>query len=212
MIKQKKDTKVPGSLTSTKSYDGEDVKKQLIADQSGKCYICERILTTDFVVEHLKSQKNFEELIQDWNNLFLSCSYCNGKKLEHYDDIVDPTKAEVENVIRQEIDFEHKRANFAPLETGESVENTIKLLNVIYNGTGRCRKQKEERFIEQVISTVNIFTKFVKDYLDNPSEENKEAVASELSIDKEALGFKYWIIKSNPLLEKTFVNEIVWNK
>ena len=61
MIRVAKSITVPESLTSRKTYDGEDVKKQLFADQHGKCYLCERKVTTDFQIEHLNSQENYPE-------------------------------------------------------------------------------------------------------------------------------------------------------
>lgn len=212
MIKQTKTKQAPKSLQSTKNYDGEDVKKQLLKDQHGKCYLCERILTTDFEIEHLKSEHNFKELIQEWSNLFMSCGYCNRKKLDDYDDIINPLDVEVENSIKQELDFTNKKAIFTSMNTDAATSKTIQLLNIIYNGTNKCRKIKEERFIEHMISTVNDFSKLILNYLNDPSDDNKCAVTDDLSITKEALGFKYWIIKSNPLLFKTFSSNIVWNK
>ena len=79
MIRVKKCSVAPASLSRTKRYDGEDVKKQLLEDHHEKCYICERRLVTDFEIEHFKSQDNHPELKQEWSNLFLVCSYCNGK-------------------------------------------------------------------------------------------------------------------------------------
>ena len=119
---------------------------------------------------------------------------------------------DVEDVIQQELDFPNKKAKFTSLTADTSVEKTIELLNVIYNGTKKCRKFREEQFIEEIISIVSSFCKMTSDYLDNPNEENKKAVIDDLSIDQKALGFKYWIIKSEPKLEKTFANYIVWNK
>ena len=52
MIKIRKNQRVPQSLTTTKKYDGEDVKRQLLSDQDSKCYLCERLLGTDFEIEH----------------------------------------------------------------------------------------------------------------------------------------------------------------
>ena len=37
-------------------------------------------------------------------------------------------------------------------------------------------------------------------------------VREELSIDKEMLGFKYWIIKKDEVLSQVFANDIIWNK
>lgn len=213
MIRQKKDSNVPKSLSTTKSYRRDDVQRQLMEDQHEKCYICEQTLTTDFEIEHLKSQSNHKELTQEWNNLFMSCGYCNRKKSSDYDEIVNPLTIDVEDVIKQEFDFPNNKAKFTSLTTADtSVEKTIELLNVIYNGTKKCRKFREEQFIKEIRNIVSSFCKMTSDYLDNPNEENREAIIADLSIDQEALGFKYWIIKSKPELEKTFANYIVWNK
>ena len=51
--------------------DGSDIeKKQLLADQNDKCYLCERKRDTDFEIEHHKSAHYFPRLVQDWNNCF----------------------------------------------------------------------------------------------------------------------------------------------
>jgi hypothetical protein len=72
MIKVFKKPTPPESLTAQKRYDSEEVKQQLIADHQGKCYLCERTVTTDFQVEHLHSQEYFPEEKYAWHNLFLS--------------------------------------------------------------------------------------------------------------------------------------------
>lgn len=212
MIRIEKSEQVPASLTSTKAYDGEDVKQQLIHDQHQKCYLCERIVHTDFQIEHLRSQEYNPEYRQHWNNLFLACSYCNGKKLSFYDDIVDPTQTDIELVIKQEIDFVSKKAVFTPLCDDQEINRTILLLQKIYNGQSLLRKTREELFFEQILSSVNDFMQLVKMYIDNPTPDTESAVRSNLSINKPALGFKYWIVKSNPTLDSVFSQDIVWNK
>lgn len=71
MIRVYKHGVAPASLANAQKYNDEDVIRQLQADQHKKCYLCERILATDFQVEHLNSQANRPELVYDWNNLFL---------------------------------------------------------------------------------------------------------------------------------------------
>lgn len=212
MIRVQKSEHVPESLTTTQAYDGEDVKQQLLSDQHAKCYLCERFLSTDFQIEHLRSQHHNDANRQNWNNLFLACSYCNGKKLANYDDIVDPAQTNVELAIKQEIDYSTKKAVFTPLIDSAEIDRTIQLLQKIHNGQSFCRKIKEERFFEDILSSVNDFMHLVKAYLDNPAPESEEAVRSSLSVTKPALGFKYWIIKSNPTLEAVFSQDTVWNK
>lgn len=212
MIRIRKNTTVPKSLTTTSSYDGEDVKEQLFADQDDKCYLCERTRETDFHIEHHKSQDNYPELIQNWNNLFMGCSYCNGKKLALFDDILYPVTTNIEEEIIHHLDFENKKGVFSSTIDDIAHNKTVELLSRIHNGTKRVRTFKEEKFIEHVIGVVNRFYELVKRYLENPSEDNEKAVRDELYIDKEMLGFKYWIVKDSPELYKTFATDIIWNK
>lgn len=212
MIRVKKNTVLPKTLTTTSAYDGEDVKGQLLEDQYGKCYLCERSCCTDFQIEHYKSQEQYPELRQDWNNLFLGCSYCNGKKSDTFDNTLNPTSSNIEDEIKQHIDFTSKKAVFDSEINDASQNETIELLARIHNGTQPARKIKEERFFEYVLSVVNEFLSRVREYQNNPTEDTERAVREGLSINQEMLGFKYWIIKDNPQLYAVFANDIVWNK
>lgn len=205
MIKVVKSSTTPASLLSTQAYDGEDVKSQLIDDHKGKCYLCERTLITDYQIEHLDSTADR----QDWNNLFLACSYCNLKKSNNYDDIVLPTSNIEEDILQM---IEGGKAIFQVVNEGIGIDKTIKLLNSIHNGCGIARNKKEERFFEFVQSQVSNFSSVVKKYIFTKSVENRDAVIEELSINKEFLGFKYWIICSNVELKTEFADYIIWNK
>lgn len=212
MIKEKKNANVPTSLLRTQQYDGEDVKKQLQGDQHEKCYICERKLTTDFEIEHRKSQNNYPELAQEWTNLFIACGYCNRKKSDSFDDNVDPLTTNVEEEISQRINFKLNKALFATTIADVQHDNTVRMLNLFYNGkSGKLRKLKEENFFNYAKQKVIGFMRIVNDYLVNPTEHNRDIVAEELGIDKELLGFKYWIIRDYNLSED-FKNNIIWNK
>lgn len=212
MIRVRKTNIVPQSLTTTSSYDGEDVKKQLFADQDDKCYLCERTRETDFHIEHHKSQDNHPELVLNWDNLFMGCSYCNGKKLALFDDILYPVATNIEEEIIHHLDFENKKAVFSSTIDDVAHNKTVELLSRIHNGTKRVRTFKEEKFIEHVISVVSRFLDLIKRYFENPSKDNEKAVRDELSTDKEMLGFKYWIVKDNVELYKVFASDIIWNK
>lgn len=212
MIRVRKNITAPKSLSTTKKYDGEDVLRQLEEDHYKKCYLCERHLTTDFEVEHFKSQDNNSDLRQNWNNLFWSCTYCNPKKGNRFDDILNPTKVNIEDEIRQTIAFGEKKACFEPIKETEEHRNTCKLLLNIHNGTGRLRTKKEENFFEYMVGKMNNFYSLINQYLNNPTDYNCNLVKEKLQIDKEFLGFKYWIIKSKPQLVEVFANDIIWNK
>ena len=52
----------------------------------------------------------------------------------------------------------------------------------------------------------------VIDYRMDSSQDNEDIVREELAIDKELLGFKYWIIRDEPTLNAVFAKDIIWNK
>lgn len=212
MIKVKKSPNVPSSLTATTAYDGQDVISQLLADQHEKCYICERRRDTDFEIEHHRSQTNYPELIQEWDNLFMGCGYCNRKKSSDFDNTLNPKDCPIEDEIEQRIDFANKKAMFVTSVNDKQHDETVRLLERVYNGTKRIRTKKEEIFIEQAISVVNKFSDLVICYLNHPDASTEKAIKDELAIDKELLGFKYWIIRDSPLLYHAFAQDVVWNK
>ncbi|MCH5223355.1 MAG: hypothetical protein J1E82_04875 [Muribaculaceae bacterium] len=213
MIRVYKHNVTPSSLLITKAYDGEDVKIQLLSDQHDKCYLCERYLVTDFEIEHHKSKDNYPHLIQNWNNLFLVCRYCNGKKSKNYDDTLYPVTINIEEEIRQIIDFDNKQAKFEALSDPSSQHtNTIDLLNKIFNGKDKIRKIKEKKFFDYIVSIVNDFSQLIRDFQKSPSITTKNLIIEALQINKEMLGFKYWMIKSNEDLLKEFGEYIIWNK
>lgn len=212
MIRVYKSQNAPLSLSTTNAYDGADVQRQLEADHHKKCYICERNLCTEFQIEHHKSRTNHPELIQNWDNLFWSCGYCNGKKGEHFDNMLNPVTVNIEDEIIQKLDFLHKQAIFTSAIHSDSHDETCQFLSRIHNGTKKLRNKREENFFEYIIGIVSNFYRLTSQYLDSPNKVNEELVREDLQINKECLGFKYWIIKSHQQLSETFANDIVWNK
>ena len=212
MIRVFKSPNATSSLATTSRYDGEDVKKQLLSDQHDKCYLCERNRDTDFEIEHHKSEHNYPKLIQDWENLYMGCGYCNRKKSDSFDNTLLPKDVNIEDEIEQCMDLSNNKAVFALKVDDEQHKETEKLLNRIYNGTRIGRNFKEKRFFQQALGVYNRFTDLIKAYQKNPNPENEKAIRNELSIDKELLGFKYWIIKKDAALSATFANDIIWNK
>jgi len=212
MIRVFKSGKIPSSLLSKKSYDGEDVKQQLLDDQHEKCYICERKRDTDFEIEHIKSQTNNEDLKYDWSNLLYACNYCNNKKLHYYDNILNPISENIEDEIKQELSFDGKGAVFTALKTSDKHSATVKMLDLVFGNSSKIKKIKEKRFFEQLLSSINDFNGKIKSYLEHPQVDLAKAIKAELDIKSEFLGFKYWIIRSNEVLSKTFAQDIIWNK
>jgi uncharacterized protein (TIGR02646 family) len=208
MIKIRKSQRAPQSLTTTKAYYGEDVKRQLLSDQDSKCYLCERLLGTDFEIEHFAGREG--NLINDWNNLLLSCGYCNRKKSNNYNNLLNPLNNNIEEKIQQRLNISTKKVDFYSAESSEEIESLKSLLGSIFNGVGKMRKVKEENFYKYFISKIDYFNELLLQYINDKTTENRDKVLGELGIDREFLGFKYWIIKDNNVEE--FYDDIVWNK
>lgn len=210
MIRVRKSADVPLSLLHTSAYNGEDVQKQLLEDQHKKCYICEREVEPNYHIEHLDSNNPNR---RDWNNLFLSCGYCNERKSNCFDGILNPVNENIENIIEQRIQYD--RAAFYSKDNSINVTETIHLLERIFNGKSQrsiLRNRHEEVFFDKVITILNDFQRKVSDFLINKTDDTKRVVKEDLSLDSELLGFKYWIIKDNPQLFAVFKDDIEWNK
>lgn len=66
-----------------KHYNKKEVVKVLWEMQKEKCCYCEQKIPQEGhlkAVEHFKPKSIFKNLTNDWKNLLLSCSQCNGKK------------------------------------------------------------------------------------------------------------------------------------
>lgn len=215
MIRIYKDPAEPASLATHKSYNAEDVVRQLRADQHGKCYLCERFTVTDFQVEHHKCKTRHPDLTYCWNNLFLSCSYCNNKKGDSFDNMVNPINNDIEEHIEQRLDFSSSKAVFRYIgqeAISEEYRETVSFLDRIFNGTNKLRTEREQQFYNYALRAINTFQKLVVDWLLAPTKELEDAITQSIGTDKEFLGFKYWIIKSNGQLLATFGERMQRNK
>ena len=214
MIREVKSPNTPSSLSAHNKYDGQDVLDQLFIDHHEKCYLCELKVKQHYQVEHLKSKENYSILKYEWSNLFLSDDYCNGKKSTNFDDILNPDENNIEDIIEQRIDSINRKALFNSSIDSVPVQKTIKLLNRLFNGTyaPKLRRKREDELFKEVERIINAFNKTLYNYLIGPNPQTEKAVRDELSIDKELLGFKYWIIKDHAELFQVFANDIIWNK
>jgi small nuclear ribonucleoprotein (snRNP)-like protein len=215
MIRISKSVDTPPSLLREGNikYDHQDVQNQLIEDHNEKCYVCERKCVTDYEIEHLKSSTNNPGLKTSWDNLFFSCKYCNGKKLHYFDNILNPSLHNVEEIIQCNHSSATKSVSFdsSQLDNHEVAE-TIRFLKRVFNGTNNMRVIKEERFYEYFLSRINHFSTALDKYLTEKTTENKAILIEELGIKQEFLAFKYHILKQREDLFSEFAPYMVWNR
>lgn len=214
MIRVLKCKDAPASLAKGKEYNHDDVQKQLNLDQRNKCYICERCCGTDYQIDHLLCRSKHPNKTYEWSNLLLACSYCNERKQDK--EVASPLAYNIEELIKQELDFGNKTASFTPsgvaINLTSELQTTLGFLSTLYNGGGKLRKTREEIFYKETADKLRAFQGIIIEYLVNPSEENKERVLAELDIHREFLGFKYWILKSNSTLFQEFEDATRWHR
>lgn len=212
MIRVRKRDDAPAELT-TKGYTDDAVKRAILEDQDDKCYICERKVTTDYQVEHLASQMHDAAGVNEWENLYIACNYCNDKKKTSFDDIRHPDTYNIEDVIRHSVDLENEHVTFTTTSEDPGVEKTVKMLDRMFNGTNAPKRVlMETRFYNQFKRSYNIFQGVVHDYLSGRQEEMRPVIEALIGLKSEYLAFKYAIIMENDILRRDFAENVKWNK
>lgn len=212
MIRVRKREDAPAEL-ATKGYTDDAVKRAILEDQDDKCYICERKVTTDYQVEHLASQKHDAAGVNEWENLYIACNYCNYKKKTSFDDIQHPDTYNIEDVIRHSVDLENEHVTFTTTSDDPGVEKTVKMLDRMFNGTNAPRRVlMETRFYNQFKRSYNNFQGVVHDYLSGRHEEMRPVIEALIGLKSEYLAFKYAIIMENDILRRDFAECVKWNK
>lgn len=212
MIRVHKRKDAPSTL-NLRGYKDDEVKKALLEDQHEKCYLCERKMTTDYEVEHLVSQKGDESKINEWNNLFVACNYCNDRKKNNYDDIPLPNSMDFEDIIQQDCDMNLKKMSFQTSQEDDGVNKLVSLLNKLYNGKNTMgRNLMEKRFWDQFATEYCSFLRRLHAYIDNQNEENYQLVVEDLNEESTILGIKYNYIKNKTTLFNVFKDNMKWNR
>ncbi len=212
MIRVKKSMPPPKRLLVAGCND-DAVVRQMDNDQNGKCYICESRMTTDFEVEHRHSVAH-QGGRDDWENIFLACSYCNDKKGARFDNILNPAECDAEVLIQHKYDTSSGRFVFSSAEEANGAVNaTIELLELIFNGAKPgMLKIREEKFRKRFIYEYNGFLERLAQYVQSKDVEAERHVLADLESTSEYLGFKYHVIMSNSCLAAKFGNAVRWNK
>lgn len=159
MIKVERSSNAPESLKERKRYDGEDVVQQLKKDFYDKCYICGIKPVQDPNIEHLLPHKNGKYIDRkyDWNNLFWSCSHCNGiKNQNEYDEhIIDCCQRDPEKLLDFKVENDNILVDAKDSSDLEAV-STAQLMYDVFNkkNTG-MRVHKCQVRVDALLSEMN---------------------------------------------------------
>lgn len=228
MVYFEKTQPAPDSLATEKAkksgqYNGSDVLELLKSDFKNKCYICEQKAPTSINVEHFKPHLGgkYLDLKFDWNNLFLSCEHCNKTKgakiiFNHILNCTDKNH-NVEQWISYEIKpfFKEKvtlKVIKDHIEKGENLtENTVTLLNQVYNGTTTQKTVEADNLRRLIVNEYLQFQKFVNDYLGDEADEDDKVLAIKkikyyLSNKSPFTAFWRWIVRGNEVLNQEFLS------
>ena len=218
MINLTKSQPPPASLAHQKqllsgTYRQQDVYDRLRNDFHEKCYLCESKLMS-INIEHFQSHKGDRDLEFDWDNLFLSCVHCNSSKGVRYDNILNCT-----NPLHPILDWIHFRSSPFPKSDviitsvvgtpNVLINNTIELLNLIYEGNTPAKRIESELIKEALCEELNQFLEVIRAfYKDGCSEESKIQLRTEirrfLSPKTVFTAFKRCVIKDSVRLLKDF--------
>ncbi|MEK7432933.1 MAG: CDK5 domain-containing protein [Cyanobacteriota bacterium] len=193
-------------------YNLNDVLERLNTDFKNKCYICETKEPTSINVEHFKPHKENIDLKFDWNNLFFCCGHCNNTKLAkpEFDNILNCTESNnVEIKIKYHINpYPKEKANFLALENKDEINNTVKLLDQVYNGTTVLKLLESSNMRNNLLKEIIEFQNFLIKYADEEEFEEKEkfkkAIIKHLKPSSSFTAFKRWIIRNNDFFNNKF--------
>ena len=180
MVKINKTQPAPGAITCDRDYQQGIVFETICKDFHCKCYLCED-KPTSINIEHIVSHKGDVKLKHEWDNLFFACSHCNNIKGIDYDDIIDCTKKDPEEIINFIFKpYPRKEPEFKLVNTDASNQEdiqTIILLEKIFCKPPTSMKSKES--IELCNRLYEEFKKLIK-YI----EEYFEAVEIDENVER----------------------------
>lgn len=191
-------------------YNSEDVLERLVEDFFNKCYLCEEKEISGINVEHLKPHKGDIDKKFQWENLFLVCPHCNNTKLGNEDEILDctnPSHKIYDWIEYNFISFPKTKVELKVINNIDIVNNTVTLLNKIYNGSTVNKKFEADNIKKKIMREIQSFENLIFEYVYNSKKELVEEIKEKLSRKSAFSAFKRWIIKNNARykeLEKYF--------
>jgi hypothetical protein len=162
-------------------------------------------------VPHKEKDK---DLKFSWDNLFYCCAHCNNTKLakEEFDEILNCTIQTdgVGTKIRYSINpFPKEKAVITALENTPKVNNTVSLLNIVYNGTTTLKKIESENLRSKLLREIMEFQTLLFQYFDDGNtvtekDDIRNKIDRHLRPTSNFTAFKRWIIRDNEALNATF--------
>lgn len=203
MINIQRKESMPECLKKEIDYKCGDVLDKLEKDFYDKCYICETDLFS-INVEHFIPHKGDKKLKYDWNNLFRACSYCNSiKRTTEILNCTDENSGIEDKIIYNPIYNveEDIRIELNAEENDKLAQNTVQVLNKVYNGHTPIKTKNAKKMKLALIEEMLQFQKLMSDYAKEKHNKLKtkrieQSIAEELHKGSKLTAFKRQIIKN----------------
>ena len=193
-------------------YNDSSVTESLKKDFYKKCYLCEEV-TRHFEVDHFYPQVSYTHLINNYSNLFYCCQKCNKikpKKINTFseNEILNCCEIDVELYIKLKLNIQECTIEIEQVKSDVfldiQIQNTIKVLNRIYNGEN-SKSNSCEDLRDEIKSVITSFRKKIDKY---KKSKLKRAIIEEIKEDLDNTSsystFKRWIIRDNKALKEEF--------
>jgi len=193
-------------------YSDNIVKESLKIDFNKKCYLCEEV-TRHFEVEHFYPQKYYTHLINEYLNLFYCCQKCNKIKPKDINtnsnnEILNCCEIDIEKYIKLKLNILECKIEIIKVDSikffDTQIDNTITLLDRIYNGTN-SKSNSCEDLKNEIVEIISEFQKKLEQY---QKSKLKRAISQDIQKDLDKKSsystFKRWIIRDNKNLNQEF--------
>ena len=195
-------------------YKDEVIREQIQYEFQKKCYLCEGCPVQNYEIDHFYPQNIYPHLTNNYANLFFICSKCNKirpKKINTSNDneILNSCEDNVEESIVLDISLEDCcKAIMTPCYGADSyynkkIDNTIELLQKIYNGKGtksQAYKCLKDDIVEEIASFRGELEMYANDYVGTKLEKRfKNRLLKDLDRTSKYSGFKRTLFKKSKL-------------
>jgi uncharacterized membrane-anchored protein YjiN (DUF445 family) len=135
----------------------------------------------------------------------------NNTKRDKYDNIIDPTIVDPEENIAFSVDGLRNNVTITKLNDGDSVDITIELLYLVYNGTTDIKRFEANELRKRLSKEITLFEMQAKLYDEEPTKERFDYIKSQISRASLFAAFKRKIVRDDPVLANTFSEVLTLN-
>jgi hypothetical protein len=186
-------------------YQDSAIQDKVYHEFLKKCYLCEGLPVQNWEIDHFYPQKHFSDKINRYENLFCICGSCNKIRPKNINstpdtEVLNNCIDDVEQFISLDISLEDcKKAIITPNHTDDAtlnqkIDNTVKLLERIYNGKG-SKSEKYTCLVDDIVEDVIAFIAELNDFIANYQNTALEQIAKKRILKKLDKANQYYAFK-----------------